>query len=282
MSTTRFIITTANVATSTTPSDRREVLAEDGVDRHEAEAVEVEDALGDHRAADEERDVEPEHRHDRRQAGAQPVPEDHALLGQPLGAGRADVVLAHGVEQVAAHHARVDRSVQQREHDPREYQVRRPLLRILGQRRIARPGGEIELVPEEEQRHQAEPEDRRRDAEERETHGEAVEDRTALDRRDDADQNPGGQPDQRGACDQRERPRRLFDDLGADRHARVVRVSEARPAVLVAGDDRLHELRRTARTRACRGRDCGVTSAMLSGVGCLPTKRSAGSPGGSL
>ena len=52
-------------------------------------------------------------------------------LGQPLGAGRADVVLTHRVEQIAAHHARIDRRVQQREHGPGQDQVRGPLLRAL-------------------------------------------------------------------------------------------------------------------------------------------------------
>ncbi len=122
-STTRFMITTANVATSTTPSVAGQILAEDRVDGHEAEAVEVEDALGDDGAAHEQRDVETEHGHDRRQARAQAVLEDHALLGQPLGARGADVVLTHRVEQVAADHARVDRRVQQGEHDPGKYQV---------------------------------------------------------------------------------------------------------------------------------------------------------------
>ena len=49
-------------------------------------------------------------------------------LRQPLRARRADVVLAHRVEQVAAHHARIDRRVQQREHGPGQDQVRGPLL----------------------------------------------------------------------------------------------------------------------------------------------------------
>ena len=84
MSTIRFMMTTANVATEHHAERRGQILAEDGVDGHEAEAVEVEDALGDDGAADEQGDVEAEHGHDRRQAGAQAVPEDDARSDRPL------------------------------------------------------------------------------------------------------------------------------------------------------------------------------------------------------
>ena len=45
---------------------------------------------------------------DRRQRGAQPVAEHDATLRQPLRAGGADVVLAENLDQVPAHHPRVE------------------------------------------------------------------------------------------------------------------------------------------------------------------------------
>ena len=60
----------------------------------------------------------PKMRHDRGQARAQPVLEDHAALREALRARGADVVLAERLEQVVARQARVDRHVEQGEHDP--------------------------------------------------------------------------------------------------------------------------------------------------------------------
>ena len=126
------MIATAVAVQMTTPSTRRQVLRDRAVDREPAEALDVEHRLGDDRAADEQRDVEAEHRHDRRQARAQPVLEDHLALREPLRARRADVVLAERLEQVVARHARVDRDVEQREHGPRQDQVREPVADAVG------------------------------------------------------------------------------------------------------------------------------------------------------
>ena len=68
MSTTRFANATATDGDEHDPEHDRQVLLERVVDRELAEALEVEHRLGDHGAADEQGDVEPEHRHDRGEA----------------------------------------------------------------------------------------------------------------------------------------------------------------------------------------------------------------------
>ena len=132
MSTTRFMIATAAAVQMTTPSTvgRSWVIAP--LIREPAEPLDVEDRLGDDRAADEQRDVEAEDRDDRGQARAQPVLEDHPPLGQALRARGADVVLAERLEQVVAGQARVDRDVEEGEHAPREDHVREPGADAVG------------------------------------------------------------------------------------------------------------------------------------------------------
>ena len=65
-------------------------------------------------------------------------------------------------------------------------------------------------------------------------------------------------------------------------HGRAARegVAEAGPAVLVAGEERLDEACRTARTTAWSRPRRWRISVELSGVGFLPAKRRAGSPAG--
>ena len=281
MSTRRFIDHDGERADEHDAERRGQVAAEDGVDGHEAEAVDVEDALGDHRAADEQRDVEAEHGHDRRQARAQAVAEDHAALGEALGAGRAYEVLAEGVEQAAADHAGVGRRVEQGEHDPGQDQVRGPLPRRVGEVDVARAGREFHLF---QNRNSAIRPSQKTGAEMPKS-AKPMAARSMIVRRLTAERTPMlmpmMQPDHGGAADQRERARRLLDDLVADRHARAVRVAEAGPAVLVARDDVLDELRRTACTTACRGRGCGAPSRSAPGVGCRPAKRAPDRRGGS-
>ena len=84
MSTSRFMITTANVPMSTTPSTAGRSCRNTESMAMKPRPVDVEHALGDHRAADEQRHVEAEHRHDRRQARAQAVPEITLRSDSPL------------------------------------------------------------------------------------------------------------------------------------------------------------------------------------------------------
>src|SRR5262249_56235089 len=110
------------------------------------------------------------------------------------------------------------------------------------QRYVAGPPGPSQLAPEDEERHQPEPEDRRGYPEERESHRGAADPGSSLDGRDDADRDAHDEPERRGAGDQPERARRALEDLGLHRLEVPVRVAEPGPAVLVAADERLHEV----------------------------------------
>ena len=110
--------------------DRWQILVERRGDREPAEALGVEDRLGDDRTADEEGDVHPEHRHDRRQARPQRMVCDHAPLRETLRSRGSDVVLSQCLEQRVTRHPRVDRREQQREHGPGQDHVREEAARV--------------------------------------------------------------------------------------------------------------------------------------------------------
>src|SRR5689334_22227395 len=89
--------------------DHGQVRLDDSLDGHAAEAVQPEHRLGDDRAAEEATEVETGGGHDRGERGAQAVPADDLALTDALGAGGADVVLAHGLEHVGTGEAHVAR-----------------------------------------------------------------------------------------------------------------------------------------------------------------------------
>src|SRR5215217_3596132 len=82
--------------------DLGQVEAHDRVEGEASDALDVEDGLGEDRPAEQDADVEAEQRDDRRDRRPDAVAEDDAPLRQALRAGCADVVLLHGVDQVAA------------------------------------------------------------------------------------------------------------------------------------------------------------------------------------
>ena len=102
-----------------------------------AEAGQPEDVLGDDRAAEHRAEVDAELRDGRRERAAQGVPVGHAPLAHALRARGADVVLAEHVEHRAARQARVGRGGHERERQPGQHEVLRPLDRILRQRHVA-------------------------------------------------------------------------------------------------------------------------------------------------
>ena len=83
-----------------------------------ADPVQVEDPLGDDRAAEQAGQVDAGRGHDRRQAGAQRVLADDDALTQALGARGADVVLAQGLEHLVAGEPGVERRGEQGQRDP--------------------------------------------------------------------------------------------------------------------------------------------------------------------
>ena len=215
MSTTRFMNATAAAVTTTTPSTVGRSWVVALVIASQPSPWMLNTRLGDDRAADQQGDVETEDRHDRRQARAQPVLEDHLPLGEPLGARRPDVVLAERLEQVVTRQPGVDRHVEEGEDGPGQDHVAEPLPHSLVDRRVAgtareswEPRYEEVLLPDDVERHQPEPEDRRRDPEQGEAHGGTVGLGSPSDRREDADRHPEREPDDRGPENEEQRPRR--------------------------------------------------------------------------
>ena len=88
--------------------DEREVAAGGRVDEELADAVDVEDLLGDDEAADQEGELEADDGDDRQHGIAHGVAARDDAAEDALRARRADVVLTHDFEQGRAHHARRD------------------------------------------------------------------------------------------------------------------------------------------------------------------------------
>ncbi len=281
MSTIRFMIATAAAVRTTTPSTRRQVLA-DGARVIASQpspwmlnTVSVMIAPPTSSATSRPKMVTIG-----RQARPEAVLEDDLPLGEPLGARGPDVVLAERLEQVVARQARVDRHVEEREHGPRQDHVAEPVPDPLVDRRVARAVGEAELLPDDVEGHQAEPEDGGRDPEEGKAHRPPVDEGSSLDGRDHPDRHAADEPDRGRSEDQEERPRRALDDLAAHRDEVAVRVAEAGPAVRVALGEVADEVAELDVPGWSRWSRC-LTCASESGVGDLPAKRSAGSPFGS-
>ncbi len=109
-STTMLAPTTSAALKSTVAHDHRDVLVEDRLDRQPAEPGPVEDRLGEHDAAHQPGEVEPEQRDQRDERVAQRVLAVDAHRRQPLGARRADVVLSQHVAHVGVQQPRVVRA----------------------------------------------------------------------------------------------------------------------------------------------------------------------------
>ena len=113
---------------------RRHVELADRVGRVLADALEVEDRLGEDRAAAEHRaEVEAPERDDRDHRVAQHVADHDLALRQALRARGAHVVLVDRVEHVRAQHARVEADEQDRQRGPGQDQVVGPVDRVLGE-----------------------------------------------------------------------------------------------------------------------------------------------------
>ena len=164
------------------------------------------------------------------------MPDDDRALRETLGASRPDVVLTERLQQAVPRHSGVGGRKEKREHDPWQDHVRDEADGILGDRHIAGAAREPELLPEDPQRHQAEPEDRRGNAEEDEAHRHAVRSRASPHGRDDADRDADCEPDRRGAGDQEQRPRQALRHEAEYGLVGDVGIAEPGPPVLVAPD----------------------------------------------
>ena len=118
-----MLATITNAASSSTmPTISGQVVGLDGVDGQLAEAVVVEDRLGDDRAAQQAGEVEAGHRDQRGQRGAHAVLDQHPPRREALGLRGAEVVLAHGLEHERAGHPDVAGHVDQRQGEARQQQ----------------------------------------------------------------------------------------------------------------------------------------------------------------
>ena len=148
--------------------DDREVRVDDRVVVEPADPGDVEHRLGHHRAAEQERRCRARARHDRGDRRAHAVAPDHAALAQSLGPRRADVVLAHHLDQAAAQQPRVDRgraSAASTNHGMIS-DVNHCHGIVVSPHVAAGAGQDLELadvVGEQEQHDQPEPEHRHRD-----------------------------------------------------------------------------------------------------------------------
>ena len=217
-STTRLARTTNTAATSVTPSTIGRSLARTASTASLPEPGQPERGLGEHRAAEQQAEVEAEDGEDRRQRAAQAVLDHDRALAQALRPGRADVVLVHGLQHARAGEPGVLGGEEQRERDPRQDQVVGPLRGVLGERCVAAAHrGDPPLVA-------------KRDRASRpvqkigsETPARAMiianrsKKRAASQRGQHADRDAADHPEDRGADRQREGDGEPVEQLGADR-----------------------------------------------------------------
>ena len=121
---------TKHAANDSDAEDDRKVVRLDRIDRIGADAGDREDLLGDDRPAQQQPEVQPVHRDDRREGATQLVP-DHPPLLEALGLRRADVVLALDLQHVASNHPRVEGGADDGEDHPRKPHDLEPLDRVL-------------------------------------------------------------------------------------------------------------------------------------------------------
>ena len=95
--------------TTVTPITMGKSLLVDHLDRELTQPGEPEEGLGDDESGEDRREVDAEHRHDRRQRPAERVLVHDPALGEPLRPRGADVVLLGRFDHVAAEHPRVHR-----------------------------------------------------------------------------------------------------------------------------------------------------------------------------
>ena len=181
MSTMRFMTTTATAPSMTTPTTVGRSWLNVAVDREPAEPLDVEDRLGDDRSADEQGDVHAEHRHDRGQARSQRVVDDDPCAPRAPSLARCGCSPPRASRAgCCASSARRSRRRAARARDQGRIMCEKKPdgLSVIGTYPV--PPVQVQLLPEDEERHQPEPEDGRRDPEEDEPHRRPVGGRTGA------------------------------------------------------------------------------------------------------
>ena len=174
-------------------------------------------------------EVETEHRHDRGEGSAQPVLEDHAALRHALRARRADVVLAHRLDQVAAHHARVEGRGRHRERDPGqdELALRDRLPDVVAADLQPGATGNHPSLNQKKYRSSCPSQKTGIETPMSAKNMPRGRERSSLDAREDADRDAEEEPEDRGADRERDRDGQPPADLLLDRHE-VRRTSNTR------------------------------------------------------
>ena len=127
----------------------------DGVDEQRAQAGNDEHPLDHHRADQQRGELQAEHRHDRHGRVAQTVLDQRLRRPQPLGPGRAQVVLPQHVEHRGAHVAGQHRALHQRQRHRGQHQPPEELHRVLRRWHPAAGGQPAQADREDGDQHDA-------------------------------------------------------------------------------------------------------------------------------
>ena len=169
--------------------DQIEVAARGGVDEQLADAVDVEHLLGDDQPADQERELEADDGDDGQQRVAQGMAAHDEPGPHALGAGGADIVLAHHLEQRGTHHARRHGGIAVADRGGRPDRDRQVGDRVLPERHIADLGQPIEQRQQRQNDQHAEPERGYGQARDRDHPHRVVDPGVAVERRDGAERD---------------------------------------------------------------------------------------------
>ena len=142
MSTSTLATTIRNAAISTVAAMIGRSLVPTASKRGDPDALDVEDPLEEHRAAQQLGEVETEDRHHRHQRRAQGVPQQRPSLAEALRARRAHEVLVERLHHRPAAEARVVGRERHAEHQPGEQQPLDPRDRAVVDRRVVAALGE--------------------------------------------------------------------------------------------------------------------------------------------
>ena len=216
------------------------------------EPREPEDGLDVDRDAEGRAHVHPDHGQDRQPGVRERVPPDDSRLGGALRPRGADVGLPEDLDHPRPDDPRVERHEEEREADPGQDQVLRPVgraaagvlhrvadageerarRRLREQRAVAGDGEDLPALGEEELHDQREHERVRRDPGERDGGDRAVDQRVRLGGGDRAERDRDQQQHDRAAEDERRGHPRRLPELAADRLTRDVLTAHRQPGGL--------------------------------------------------
>src|SRR5712692_8049498 len=207
----------------------------DRAHHHGAEPRPGEDRLCQDGSAQEKAHLKPQHRDDGIDRVLEHVPRDDGALGQALGAGRADIVLADDLEHARAREPRQrgGRGGAEGHRGQDEMPQHIGHAAAIGRAHPAR-GEPAELEREQQDEHDPRPEDGQAHPGDGHPHADAIEPRVLLDRRDDA----RGQADDDG--DQERAPGQDQGGLEAQQHLGQHGATERDGATKIAPEDVAH------------------------------------------